>query len=150
MVSPLSVLLIKPELDIWNPGEHNGTFRGCNLSFVTATEALTYWETDEFTRSIMKKSEYVQQRLNQIAEKYADLKLKIRGRGLIWGIDFGINKMGSKISGEAFKRNMIIETSGSEDNVLKLMPPLIIDQTELESGLRIIEESVDCIKPQVH
>jgi len=145
---PLSVLLIKPELDIWNPGEHNGTFRGSNLSFVTATEALTYWETDEFSQNIIKKSEYVQQRLNKIAEKYPDSNIRIRGRGLIWGIDFGVSKMASKISGEAFKRGMIIETSGTEDNVLKLMPPLIIDQAELESGLNIIEESISVISEQ--
>ncbi|HAP93692.1 MAG TPA: diaminobutyrate--2-oxoglutarate transaminase, partial [Desulfotomaculum sp.] len=45
---PLALTLIDPEFDIWAPGEHNGTFRGNNLAFVTATEALTYWEDDTF------------------------------------------------------------------------------------------------------
>ena len=34
---PFAVVLIKPELDVWKPGEHNGTFRGNNHAFVTAT-----------------------------------------------------------------------------------------------------------------
>ena len=39
----MSLTLIRPELDIWSPGEHNGTFRGNNAAFVTATEALNWW-----------------------------------------------------------------------------------------------------------
>ena len=41
---PLSLVLLRPELDVWAPGEHNGTFRGNNLAFVTATAALDYWQ----------------------------------------------------------------------------------------------------------
>ena len=40
---PMSLTLIRPDLDIWSPGEHNGTFRGNNEAFVTATEALNWW-----------------------------------------------------------------------------------------------------------
>lgn len=41
---PLALLLVRPELDVWRPGAHSGTFRGVNPAFVTATEALrTYW-----------------------------------------------------------------------------------------------------------
>ena len=40
---PMSLTLIRPDLDIWSPGEHNGTFRGNNAAFVTATEALSWW-----------------------------------------------------------------------------------------------------------
>ena len=37
---PMSLVLMKPELDVWKPGAHSGTFRGNNLAFVTATQAL--------------------------------------------------------------------------------------------------------------
>jgi len=41
---PFAITLLKPELDQWEPGKHNGTFRGHNLAFVTATAALeTFW-----------------------------------------------------------------------------------------------------------
>src|SRR5690606_37322762 len=40
---PLALVLMKPEHDVWAPGEHNGTFRGHNPAFVTAATALDYW-----------------------------------------------------------------------------------------------------------
>src|SRR5699024_8229259 len=43
---PMAITLFKRELDIWGPAEHNGTFRGNNLAFVAATEALNFWEND--------------------------------------------------------------------------------------------------------
>src|SRR5690625_7427044 len=53
---PMSMVLMKPEYDIWSPGAHSGTFRGNNLAFVTATEALkNYWQNDQFTQEIQKK-----------------------------------------------------------------------------------------------
>ncbi len=53
---PLSVVLIKPELDVWKPGEHNGTFRGNNHAFITATATLEhYWRTPDFAESVRAK-----------------------------------------------------------------------------------------------
>ncbi|MEC9341992.1 MAG: aspartate aminotransferase family protein, partial [Pseudomonadota bacterium] len=43
---PMALLLMRPELDRWQPGEHTGTFRGNNLAFVAATKALEFWDDD--------------------------------------------------------------------------------------------------------
>mgnify|MGYP002041145326 FL=1 len=57
---PMSLVLMKPELDIWKPGAHSGTFRGNNLAFVTATQALeTYWANTAFTADIQRKERLV-------------------------------------------------------------------------------------------
>jgi diaminobutyrate-2-oxoglutarate transaminase len=57
---PLALTLLKPELDIWEPGEHNGTFRGINPAFVASTEALrTYWTDDKLEKSTLAKGEQV-------------------------------------------------------------------------------------------
>jgi len=51
MVCRLQSVLMRPELDEWKPGEHNGTFRGNNLAFVTAKVAIeTYWKDDAFEK----------------------------------------------------------------------------------------------------
>ncbi|MFK4496118.1 diaminobutyrate-2-oxoglutarate transaminase [Bradyrhizobium japonicum] len=44
---PMSLLLLKPEHDVWSPGEHNGTFRGNSLAFVTAAAAIDLWKGGE-------------------------------------------------------------------------------------------------------
>lgn len=140
--TPLALTLIKPELDQWDPGEHNGTFRGHNLAFVTATAALSYWEDDTLTQAVADKAEIILETLQSIIQKYPDLEGELRGRGLIQGIAFGKASVAEDICRQAFKRGLIMETSGPSSEVVKLLPPLTIDEAELRKGLAILKESV--------
>jgi diaminobutyrate-2-oxoglutarate transaminase len=136
---PLAIALMKPELDAWEPGEHNGTFRGHNPAFVTATAALeTYWQTDELTKKVNRDATRVRDVLFAIAD---DSEADVRGRGLIQGIEFEDKTIAKAISREAFKRGLIIETAGPNDEVLKALPPLTINQEGLKAGLDILEAS---------
>ncbi|HEU5140076.1 MAG TPA: diaminobutyrate--2-oxoglutarate transaminase [Bacillales bacterium] len=139
---PMALTLIKPKYDQWGPGEHNGTFRGNNLAFVAATEALSHWENDEFSQSVQEKGEFIKSKLTELIEKYPELEGELRGRGLMQGIACGKDGLTDKITPLAFERGLIIETSGPKDEVLKLLPPLIIDKEGLEKGLSILEESI--------
>jgi len=140
---PLSVVLMKPELDRWKPGEHNGTFRGNNLAFVTAGAALSeYWSDDSFGREVMRKGEIVRDRLDRLVDLDDRGVLSARGRGMMQALDCGSGDLAGRISAMAFKRGLIMETSGSEDQVLKCLIPLNITDDELERGLAILEESV--------
>src|SRR5690625_5470618 len=71
---PMAITLIKPGHDIWSPAEHNGTFRGNNMALETATEALSFWENDEFSKDIQDKGEYVSDKLADLIVKYPELK----------------------------------------------------------------------------
>ncbi|MCI5180887.1 MAG: aminotransferase class III-fold pyridoxal phosphate-dependent enzyme, partial [Candidatus Electrothrix sp. AW3_4] len=137
---PLSVVLIKPEYDVWEQGEHSGTFRGHNPAFVTATQALTYWQTDSFQKNIAEKADWIDRQLRKLEQKTDNIQ--VRGCGLIWGIEFEQKGRAKYISEECFKRGIIIETCGEGGSVLKLLPPLIIDQEELEQGFKVIEDIV--------
>jgi len=139
---PLSVVLVKPELDQWKPGEHTGTFRGNNLAFIAATELFSYWETDELAEIIKNKEKIIKERLNAIANTYKTFDCKVRGRGMIYGLDVSAKGIAAQVSKECFDRNLIIELSGAKDNVLKLLPPLVIEEDLLIKGLDIIEESI--------
>ncbi len=139
---PLALTLIKPELDIWSPGEHNGTFRGNNVAFITATEALSYWEDDTFEKDIARKSEMITEFLTNIVSKYPDLEGEVKGRGFMQGISTPIEGLASSIAAKAFEQGLIMETAGPEDEVFKLFPPLTISDEGLKKGFKIIEDSV--------
>jgi len=139
---PLSVVLVKPDLDQWKPGEHTGTFRGNNLAFVAATELFSYWETDELSEKIKAKEKIIRERLTYIADKYKEIDCKVRGRGMIYGLEIGAKGMAAQVSQESFNRNLVIELSGAKDDVLKFLPPLVIEEDLLVKGLDIIEESI--------
>lgn len=138
---PLALVLIKPELDQWAPGEHNGTFRGHCPAFVTATAALQFWQNDALTQAVQKKGQQVEQRLQSMAERLTP-GAQVRGRGLIWGIEFGDPLLAGRVSQACFERGLIIETAGIDDQVLKLLPSLTITEQELAYGLDVIEDSL--------
>ncbi|WP_100406390.1 diaminobutyrate--2-oxoglutarate transaminase [Bacillus solitudinis] len=142
---PLAITLIRPELDIWEPGEHNGTFRGNNHAFITATASLSYWKDSEFENNIEKGSKKIFNFLEKIVADYPEIQGEARGRGYMVGIMSEVEGLSPKVASEAFKRGLIIETSGPNDEVFKLFPPLTIDDEGLDRGLAILEESVKAV-----
>ena len=140
---PMSILLIKNDLDIFSPAEHNGTFRGNQLAFIGAAAAIEYSEKYKLDEEVLKKENIVYDfLLNNILP--LNNKLSIRGKGLIWGIDFSLinNEFSKTIMNNCFSNNLIIERSGRGDSVLKLMPPLTIEENILLEGLAIITNAI--------
>lgn len=146
---PMALTLIRPELDIWEPGEHNGTFRGNNLAFITASEALRYWETSQFTNDILAKGDILKSRLQEMVASFPQLKGLVRGRGLMQGIAFEIDGIAEKICERAFSKGLIMETSGTDSEVAKIMPPLTIDESGLMKGLDILRKSIQEIASDI-
>ena len=139
---PMAMVLMKPELDIWKPGEHNGTFRGNNLAFVTARAALLhYWSDGVFTETVRRKGGIMRNWLEHIAADYPSGGFSVRGRGMIQALAPADGQLADRIAKRCFENGLIIETSGADD-VLKLMPALTIDEKLLCEGLDIIEDSV--------
>jgi diaminobutyrate-2-oxoglutarate transaminase len=134
---PLAVVLIRPMYDIWKPAEHNGTFRGNNHAFVTAAAALEkFWADDGFLAEVKDKADYLAQRLGAIAREHG---LSIKGRGMMLGIDAGSGADAGAICKSCFAKGLIIETSGSFDEVVKVLAPLTISKEQLGKGLDIME-----------
>jgi diaminobutyrate-2-oxoglutarate transaminase len=141
---PMSLVLISPELDVWEPGGHTGTFRGNNLAFVGGTAALrTYWADEVFSAETTRKGELLQSRLAAIAERHPG-HLVERGRGLFRGLasltdpDFA-----GRVSSEAFERGVIIETAGAYSEVVKFLPPLTTDDETLLRGIEVVEAAIE-------
>ena len=140
---PFAVVLFKPELDQWKPGEHNGTFRGNNFAFVTAQAAIDhYWSDDTFSGEILRKGRYVTRRLEAIVARYGEGNFTTRGRGMFQGINCVNGEIASSITSKAFEKGLIIETSGAEDHVVKFLCPLVISDTNLKRGIDIVEEAI--------
>ncbi|MER7177290.1 diaminobutyrate--2-oxoglutarate transaminase [Streptomyces mesophilus] len=140
---PMSLCLFKPELDIWEPGEHNGTFRGNNPAFVTAAAALSaYWADGEMEKQTLARGEQVEQAMKAIRAEHPDATREYRGRGLVWGLEMATPDHASKIARRAFDLGLLVETSGPESEVVKLLPALTITPEELDEGLRILARAI--------
>lgn len=142
---PLALVIIKPELDQWKPGEHTGTFRGNNLAFVASAELLSYWENNNLSEAVYYKEGILREWLEKVVEKYPQLNPRVRGRGLIYGLNIPETGFCREVSTEAFERGLIIELAGGRDDVLKFLPPLVIEEELLKEGLNIIDDSIDAV-----
>lgn len=142
---PFAVTLLKPELDVWEPGEHNGTFRGPNPAFVTATAAMDFWTGEGMEKETLTKGDQVEEALTRIAATYPDAIAGVRGRGLAQGLVFADPDTAPAVCAQAFDRRLLMETSGPEGEVVKLLPPLTTTSDELAEGLDIIDASVGAV-----
>ncbi|AYG76862.1 diaminobutyrate--2-oxoglutarate transaminase [Rhizobium sp. CCGE532] len=140
---PLSLLLLKPEFDVWQPGEHSGTFRGNNLALVTATAALRkYWTNEKLSKEVVETACILKERLQQVAQRNQNSNICVRGRGMMVGLDCSTGKLAGEIVRKAFEDGLVVERCGAEDQVIKLLPPLTIERQILQRGLDILEKSV--------
>ena len=140
---PMALTLLKPEYDIWEPGEHNGTFRGNNLAFVTARRTLElFWSDDSLEQDITRRATLIERTLHELGRKYPEAEATPRGRGMMQAIEFGNTELAGKVSEVAFRNGLIIETAGPDDEVLKLLPPLTTSDADIRHGLEIIDQSI--------
>jgi diaminobutyrate-2-oxoglutarate transaminase len=138
---PMALLLIKPEHDVWRPAEHNGTFRGNNHAFVTARIALEkFWFDGALMEQVAHKASIITERLQRIADRIPDARLK--GRGMMQGVDVGSGGLAEVICRRAFADGLIIETSGPNHEVIKVLAALTISEAELKQGFDILENAV--------
>lgn len=137
---PMGLVLVKPEYDVMGPAEHNGTFRGNNHAFVTARAALEkFWADDTFQQDIARRAQLVEEGLQTIADMIPGARLK--GRGMMRGVCVGSGALAGDICARAFQNGLIIETSGPEDEVIKVLAPLTTPDETLAEGLKILIEA---------
>ncbi|MBD5111736.1 MAG: aspartate aminotransferase family protein [Ruminococcaceae bacterium] len=141
---PMALLLIKPDEDIWQPAEHNGTFRGNQLSFVAGKAALEYMLDHNVEDESKRKGQIIEDFIkNEILP--LDSRLSYRGIGMIWGIDcekLGGDVFSEKVVDACFSHNLVLERAGRGNCVVKLMPAPVIEDEILMRGLNILKQSI--------
>lgn len=138
---PMSVLLIRPEIDQWTPGEHNGTFRGNAHAFVTAEVALRkFWATPLFADTVRRRSALLREGLLGVSELVPGSRVK--GRGMMQGLDVLDEDTSTAVRRICIENGLLIEAAGPHDEVIKVMAPLTTDDATLERGLGILWAAV--------
>lgn len=139
--TPIAMNLVKPEHDDhWNPGEHTGTFRGQSISFVAGIEALKYFDDSVLMNEVDRKAALMKEMLTDLD---ARSDVQIRGKGMIMGIDVGSGDAAKKIVAEGFENGLLLGACGTGGRVVKLIPPLTIDDEDLTEGMRKVIKATE-------
>jgi diaminobutyrate-2-oxoglutarate transaminase len=140
---PLAIILMRPDLDQWKPGEHTGTFRGNNLAFIASYQALHYWDNMDLSEAVKYKGAVMEKELQAIAGKYPELNASVRGRGMIYGLEIPEYGLATQISEKCFENGLVIELAGADAQVVKFLPALTIDEDTLLRGMAIVDMAIE-------
>jgi diaminobutyrate-2-oxoglutarate transaminase len=141
---PFSALLIHPDLDRWEPAQHNGTFRGNQLAFAAGRAALELRDEIDLEDAVHDKEEGVRTFLETEIQPMDD-RIDTRGLGLIWGVDLSgmdVEEASQRVSRRCFEQGLLVENVGRGGSTLKILPPLTIDRDLLERGLSILKDAI--------
>ncbi|SNC72170.1 diaminobutyrate aminotransferase apoenzyme [Kytococcus aerolatus] len=141
--TPIAMTLNRPEVDDhWAPGAHTGTFRGQGISFTAGRVALDHFTDDRLMSAVRAKGEVMASRLSELARTLGDERWEVRGRGMMQALDTGDGDLAREVQREAFERGLLIGPCGPEGRVLKLIPPLTIEDEVLAEGLDLLEQAL--------
>ena len=138
---PISILLLRPDLDHWQPGDQVGLCQGDNLAFVAATEVLSQWD-DSLVQDIADRSRILAEELTSLPARFPARRLRVRGKGMMWALEFDRPASAAIVAAWALERGLIVEPTRLKDNVLLVLPPLTIGEDVLREGLDHLNQAV--------
>ncbi len=127
-----------------SPGNHAATFGGNPLATKAAVVTLKTILEDGLLKNAETMGNYFKDKLNELKGKYNFIK-EVRGKGLMLGVEIEPVANGAKgILLKCMDKGLLIGTAG--ENVLRFLPPLIVQKKEIDKGLTILEEVLANIK----
>ena len=133
---PLGACLVTKKVSVgMTPGSHGSTFGGNPLAMAVGNAVLDIIFKKDFLQTIKEKGNYFDEKLNRIKNKYPKIIEEIRGPGLMKGIKMLVDN--TEFMKKLMSHKML--TIKAEENVIRLFPPLIINNSELDEAANKIE-----------
>jgi acetylornithine/N-succinyldiaminopimelate aminotransferase len=120
----------------FSPGDHGSTFGGNPLACAAGNAVLSAIESGRVLDNVVKMGGYFQEKLLGLQEKYPRLIKEVRGRGLLIGVELAMP--GKAVVDACLEKKFILNCTAG--NVLRLVPPLIVGQAEIDFALSVLAE----------
>ncbi|KAB1185436.1 MULTISPECIES: aspartate aminotransferase family protein [Haloferax] len=145
---PLSATMYHEDLDTWGPGGHVGTWRGNTPAMRAGTRAIEYIQAHDLLEHSRELGSYMRDRLREVAAETPQIG-EVRGKGLFTGVEF-LDEDGNPdkdvvkhIRTYCYKHGVLVWSAGRYGNVLRLMPPLVITQELMTTGMDIVVDAIE-------
>jgi len=149
---PLSGIMARRELlERFAPGAHGGTYGGNAVACAAALATLDVIAAEGLLENARQQGERLLSNVRRIAASHGTVA-EVRGRGLMIGIEFAEGDdlrprpdLAKALLHEAFERKLLLLTCGAYGQVVRIIPPLVTTDTEVDSAVEVIEESLAAI-----
>lgn len=155
---PLSVLLYREHLDVWQPGAHAGTFRGNQLAMAAGTATLAFIKAEGLIEHAAAVGDRLCRHLLQLKSEFAWIG-DVRGRGLMLGMEIvdpgGIpdsqghppadGQQARLFQQSCLRRGLILELGGRHGATVRLLPPLIISAAEVDFVAEVLHQAAQAV-----
>jgi len=139
---PIGAALLNADVAaVVQPGDHGSTFAANPVICAVAQVVLEKISQPAFLAAVESNGEYLGARLQELKQKFADI-VEIRGRGLIWGIECSDDV--APIVSAAYTAGLLTCKAGT--NVLRLLPPLVVDRPAIDKAVGIIGECMSRVR----
>ncbi|MGB9965686.1 aspartate aminotransferase family protein [Halobacterium sp. CBA1126] len=148
---PLSAAIYHEDLDTWGPGDHAGTYRGHVVAMRAGLRAMEYIEDHDLLAHATDLGEYIRGRLRDVD---SPLVGDVRGKGLFVGAEFRnpdgtpADEAVKQVQKYCYERGVLIWKAGQYNNVLRLLPPLVLTEAQAETGLDVICEAIEHVSAE--
>jgi acetylornithine/N-succinyldiaminopimelate aminotransferase len=140
---PMGALLATEEVaGAFVPGTHASTFGAGPVIAAAANTALSLLSAPEFLAGVRAKGEYVQKALLQLQTKFPVIK-EVRGLGLMWGLE--LTQEGTPVVAACRERGLLLNCT--QGNVIRLLPPLVITDQELDAAIGTLRDALKMVFP---
>jgi 4-aminobutyrate aminotransferase len=144
---PLGATIARKDVFDWEPGSHSNTFGGNLLACSAGMATLKYMKMKKLGENAIRIGRAMMKRLNGIKDENSTVG-DVRGKGLMIGVEIVKDKKSKKIGVEERKR-ILCDASGKGlillgcgKNVIRICPPLTLNQKDAKIGLDIFEECI--------
>ena len=124
----------------FKPGDHGTTFGGNPLACAAANVVLDTVPKDEFLKNIQAVGKYFKDKLQELAKKYPNFIVDVRGEGLILGAELAGAEHGRDIVNDCLAKGLIINCTAGK--VLRFIPPLIITTAQIDEAFAVMDEVI--------
>ncbi|ELZ79071.1 diaminobutyrate--pyruvate aminotransferase [Haloferax larsenii JCM 13917] len=152
---PLSVVLYREDLDVWEPGAHAGTFRGNQVAMAAGRATIEHVVENNLHTHAANMGARLRDHLEDLDRDY-EVVGDVRGRGLMLGVEFvdptgepdslghypENPELAKRVREECFDRGLIIELGGRHSCTARFLPPLIVNKTDIDEIADRFHEAV--------
>jgi 4-aminobutyrate aminotransferase len=139
---PLGAMIARADLMSWSKGHHGSTFGGNAISCAVALETIALLQEGLMDNAAARGNQAMEA-LRPLIGRHGQLVREVRGKGLMIGVQFDSGETAEAVQWACFQRGLLVLEAG--DDVVRMSPPLIVDEAEVNTAASIFAEAVAAV-----